>query len=89
MDSPPQHPLSYICTMTYESEGQLMLDRLRQRWGDEPGWILRPNKEYGFFLLYRRGLASLGEVRELIDTTFGFSGPTFIIGELPEPTRDE
>ena len=55
--------------------------------GDEPGWTLRPNKYYGFFLLYRRDSVPLGEVRQLIEATFGYSsGPTFIIGDLPERT---
>jgi len=69
--------------MPYEDEGALLLALLRQRWGDGPGWTLRPNKEYGFYLLYRRNLAPLAEVRRLIEETFGsVSGPTFIIGDL-------
>ena len=72
--------------MLYEQEGALLLFLLRQRWGDEPGWTLHPNKSYGFYLLYRRDLAPIGDVRQLIERTFGFAnGPSFIIGDLSEP----
>ena len=71
--------------MSHQAQGLLLLDRLRERWGDEPGWTLRPNKEYGFYLLYRRDAVPLSEVRRLIEATFGFAhGATFIIGDLPE-----
>jgi hypothetical protein len=71
--------------MGYERQAALLLDVLRQRWGDEPGWTLRPNKDYGFYLLYRRDLVSLTEVRQLIVDTFGSAtGPTFIIGDLSD-----
>jgi hypothetical protein len=59
-------------------EGACLLALLRRRWGDEPGWILRPYKDYGFFL-YRRDLVPIGDVRSLIENTFGFAtGPSFI-----------
>jgi hypothetical protein len=71
--------------MLYEREAAILLDLLHRRWGNEPGWTLRPNKDYGFYLLYRRDSVPLGEVRDLIEDTFGFAaGPTFIIGDLPE-----
>jgi hypothetical protein len=69
--------------MPWEQEGAHLLALLRQRWREEPGWALRPNKDYGFYLLYRRDLVPLGEVRALIEHTFGFAtGPSFIIGDL-------
>jgi hypothetical protein len=72
--------------MPHGQEGTHLLALLRQQWGDEPGWTLRPNKDYGFFLLYRRDLVPIGDVRSLIENTFGFAtGPSFIIGDLPEP----
>lgn len=58
--------------------------------GDEPGWTLRPNRNYGFYLLYRLEQVPLGEVRQLIIDTFGFaSGPSSIIGDLAEPAPAE
>jgi hypothetical protein len=43
-------------------------------------------RHYGFFLLYRRDMVPIGDVRSLIENTFGFAtGPSFIIGDLPEP----
>src|SRR3954454_22101087 len=43
---------SYTRSMPHEQEGAYLLALLRHQWGDEPGWTLRPNKEYGFYLLY-------------------------------------
>ena len=69
--------------MPHDKEGAYLLALLRQQWGDEPGWTLRTNKDYGFFLLYRRNLVPIGDVRSLIENTFGFAtGPSFIIGDL-------
>jgi hypothetical protein len=69
--------------MPHKQEGTHLLALLRQQWGDEPGWTLRPNKDYGFYLLYRRDLVPIAEVRSLIEGAFGFAtGPTFIIGDL-------
>ena len=71
--------------MSHEREGAYLLALLRERWGEEPGWTLRPNKQYGFYLLYRRELVPIGDVRQLIQNTFGFAnGPSFIIVDLPE-----
>ena len=69
--------------MPHEQQGAYLLELLRERWGDEPGWTLRPNKNYGFYLLYRHDLVPTGEVRKLIEATFGFAPEaTFIIGAL-------
>jgi hypothetical protein len=71
--------------MPYEREGSHLLALLRQRWGNEPGWTLRPNRGYGFYLLYRQKQVPIREVRELIESTFGFAtGPSFIIGDLEQ-----
>ena len=74
--------------MTHEREGDHLLALLRQRWGDEPAWTLRPNGQYGFYLHYHRELVPIGDVRRLIEDTFGFAnGPSFIIGDLEEQTQ--
>lgn len=71
--------------MAYEQEGDHLLAILRQRWGEEPDWVLRPNRGYGFYLLYRRRLVPIGDVRGLIEATFGFAnGPSIIIGDLEQ-----
>jgi hypothetical protein len=71
--------------MSHKREGAYLLARLRERWGEEPGWTLRPHKPYGFYLLYRRESVPMRDVRQLIQNTFGFAnGPSFIIGDLPE-----
>jgi hypothetical protein len=67
----------------YEQQADQLLALLRERWGREPGWTLRPNGTYGFYLLYRHELVPAGDVRQLIIDTFGFAqGPSFIIGQL-------
>jgi hypothetical protein len=69
--------------MLHEQEGARLLSLLWQRWGDDPGWTLHPNKDYGFYLLYRQDTVPISEVRRLIVETFGFAiGPTFIKGDL-------
>jgi hypothetical protein len=71
--------------MPYQQEAARLLALLHQRWGEEPAWALRPNREYGFYLLYRQKLVPIGEVRQLIESTFGFAtGPSFIIGDLEQ-----
>ena len=46
--------------------------------------MLRPNHDWGFYLFYRRDTVPLGEVRQLVEDTFGFDYPTVIIGDLAE-----
>ncbi|NMO50146.1 hypothetical protein HH310_02935 [Actinoplanes sp. TBRC 11911] len=73
----------------FEPEADRLVSLLRERWGDEPGWALRANGTYGFFLLFRTDLVPIGEVRDLIVDTFGFaSGPTFILGHLYDSESD-
>jgi hypothetical protein len=46
--------------------------------------VLRPNNDWGFYLFYRRDTVPLGEVRQLVEATFGFDYPTVIIDDLAE-----
>ncbi len=65
----------------YEAEGARLLAALHERWGDDPDFELRPNKDYGFYLIYWPKKAPLNEVRQLIIDLFGFATyPTVIIG---------